>query len=111
MNEKEDAVMGLVLLKRKLIAEMQYRQASPSMRLLNEIVSIMPPTADADEAEQDLVCILQHIVTALHPKRISQTILSEKGFCNFRVQRPCNLHQTDLWKPVSPIHPHKAAKV
>lgn len=56
MNEKEDAIMGLVLLKRKLMAELQYRQASPSMRLLNEIVSIMPPTAEADEAEQDLVC-------------------------------------------------------
>lgn len=55
MNEKEDAVMGLVLLKRKLIAEMQYRQASPSMRLLNEIVSLMPVTAEAEEAEQDMV--------------------------------------------------------
>lgn len=58
MNEKEDAVMGLVLLKRKLIAEMQYRQASPSMRLLNEIVSLMPVTAEAEEAEQDMVSIL-----------------------------------------------------
>lgn len=55
MNEKEDAITGLVLLKKKLQAEMQYRTASPSMRLLNEIMSLMPPTAEADEAEQDQV--------------------------------------------------------
>ncbi len=62
MNEKEDAVLGLVLLKRKLMAEMQYRKASPSMRLLNEIMSLLPPTADADEAEQEVVGLLPRLL-------------------------------------------------
>lgn len=56
MNEKEDAVTGLVLLKRKLIAEIEYRKASPSLRLLNEIIALMPPTADVNEDDLDAVC-------------------------------------------------------
>ena len=71
MNEKADAVMGLVLLKRRLMAEMQYRQASPSMRLVNEILSIMPPTADADGAEQELVSTLQNAIIGLCLRSIS----------------------------------------
>ena len=55
MSEKEDAVTGLILLKKRLLTEIQYRGASPSMRLLNEIMSLMPLTADVDEAEQDEV--------------------------------------------------------
>ena len=70
---------GLVLLKRKLIAEMEYRQASPSMRLLNEIMSLMAPTADADEAEQDMVTLLSILHLRSTNTTFSQDAVLKQG--------------------------------
>lgn len=56
MEEEESAIEGLMLLWRRLHAEMQRIRASPATRLLDDVLRAMNPASQLDFSERQEVC-------------------------------------------------------
>lgn len=55
MREGEQALGGLALVKRRLQAELENKQATPSQRLLNSLLEVMQPEPGIHIEEQEEV--------------------------------------------------------
>ena len=57
MEEEESAIEGLMLLWRRLHAEMQRMRATPATRLLDDVLRAMNPASELDLADrQEVYC-------------------------------------------------------
>ena len=55
MEEEESAIEGLMLLWRRLHAEMQRMRATPATRLLDDVLRAMNPASELDLADRQEV--------------------------------------------------------
>lgn len=70
MRESGEAIAGLKLVHRRLSMELERRQASPSQRLLDELLEVMAPVEGVEPFEQEEVrnrpfqaCSVWHLAT------------------------------------------------
>lgn len=65
MEEEESAIEGLMLLWRRLHAEMQRMRASPATRLLDDVLRAMNPASQLDMSDRQEVCCSWHCAPVL----------------------------------------------